>query len=402
MLRGTYVTDYYRTALQRAVEEIRVQADSYILGVDGDQYADYLTDRHSLSPLRIDDENIRMEQTRKRREVRDFDEQFMREFDFARIELPISPTEKAAVTLDLIPSTYTLNPPQYQYKNGVVILEVPATESDINAAIQNFRMWFDNRNKDIEVQNKQLRVQIHAEIEGRKQRVSQSGDHFRELAAKFNIPLKKNAAAETTLVDLSERREINALKKRPEGRRVEELVLERDKVLSVIDIIDRVGRGFERSPAVYSGLEEEQLRDIIVNNLNVIFEGGASGETFQKLGKTDIHLVISAGEILVAECLYWSGPAGYAEKIDQIFRYLTWRESFGIVITFSKNKGFAEVLESARSAASGHPTHRGRPKAIVDGHFQSAHAHPDDESRQVEIHHLLYNLYTAATDLGAS
>ena len=76
----------------------------------------------------------------------------------------------------------------------------------------------------------------------------------------------------------------------------------------------------------------------------------ATGEAFSKSGKTDILLRVRDGVVLVAECKFWHGAKKYGETIDQLFGYLTWRQTYGIVITFSKNKGLTGVAEAAKEA----------------------------------------------------
>ncbi len=50
----------------------------------------------------------------------------------------------------------------------------------------------------------------------------------------------------------------------------------------------------------------------------------------------------------------WNGAKYYEEAIDQLFGYLTWRESFGIVISFAKVKNFTDVLSKAKETTTKH------------------------------------------------
>jgi len=151
--------------------------------------------------------------------------------------------------------------------------------------------------------------------------------------------------------------------------------------------------GWELSPLTYQKLEEEELRNIILSSLNSVFQGGATGETFSKRGKTDIYLNIQQGQILIAECKVWNGAKNFHETVDQILGYLTWRNSYGIIINFSKNRGFTEVLETLFNEIPNHPLYRKGIDKIEETHFVSYNSLPEDERKLVELHYLNYNLY---------
>jgi hypothetical protein len=82
-------------------------------------------------------------------------------------------------------------------------------------------------------------------------------------------------------------------------------------------------------------MEEEHLRDHILMVLDPNFEyGSATGETFNKKGKTDILLRHDSSVAFVAECKFWGGEKVFHKTIDQLLNYLTWRDSKTAVIIF--------------------------------------------------------------------
>lgn len=106
-------------------------------------------------------------------------------------------------------------------------------------------------------------------------------------------------------------------------------------------------------------MEEEELRDLLLGMMNANYPGTATGETFRKLGKTDISFRVDAGYVLICECKFWHGAEEYANALDQLFRYVTWRENFGVLIHSCTRKdmtrsiappyrAYAEVLASPR------------------------------------------------------
>lgn len=78
------------------------------------------------------------------------------------------------------------------------------------------------------------------------------------------------------------------------------------------------------------------------------FEGSATGETFNKTGKTDILLRHEGNQCVIAELKFWHGQKGFLDTITQLLGYLTRRDSKAAVAMFVKNKNFSSVLEIAQ------------------------------------------------------
>jgi len=91
-------------------------------------------------------------------------------------------------------------------------------------------------------------------------------------------------------------------------------------------------------PSTYSNKGEEDLRDHILLVLEPRFQGSATGETFNKTGKTDILLRFEGKNVFIAECKFWNGIKLFFETISQLLAYLTWRDSKAAVIIFVKTK----------------------------------------------------------------
>jgi len=125
----------------------------------------------------------------------------------------------------------------------------------------------------------------------------------------------------------------------------------------ILRIIHDVGKAIERMPSTYKGKTEEALRDHFLMFLEPQFEGSATGETFNKLGKTDILLRYQNSNVFIAECKYWTGEAEYLKTIDQILGYLTWRDSKAAIVLFVKNKDFSSVIETVKTSTPNHPNY---------------------------------------------
>lgn len=114
-----------------------------------------------------------------------------------------------------------------------------------------------------------------------------------------------------------------------------------DKILRTIHT---TGQMFQKYPNTYKKFGEEELRDVIVNNLQSNVSGSITGESFNNQGKTDILVREGVKNIFIGECKFWNGKEAYLSAIAQLNKYLTWEDSKVAIILFVRNKDFSEVL----------------------------------------------------------
>ena len=113
----------------------------------------------------------------------------------------------------------------------------------------------------------------------------------------------------------------------------------------ILQVIHDTSKVFERLPKTYADKDEEALRDHFILQLEPRFEGSATGETFNKSGKTDILIRHEKSNIFVAECEWWAGPKKHLEKIDQLLSYLAWQDSKTAIVCFVGRKNFSSTLK---------------------------------------------------------
>jgi hypothetical protein len=89
--------------------------------------------------------------------------------------------------------------------------------------------------------------------------------------------------------------------------------------------------------------------------LNTHYEGGATGETFNAAGKTDILIRVEDRTVFIGECKWWSGPATVREALDQLFSYTTWRDTKLALVFFVDRKHPMAVIAKAKEALESHP-----------------------------------------------
>ncbi len=160
----------------------------------------------------------------------------------------------------------------------------------------------------------------------------------------------------------------------------------------ILSIIHDVGKQFERLPSTYSGKEEEHLRDHMLLILEPNFEGSATGETFNKSGKTDILLRHEGSNVFIAELKYWRGKKSFLDTISQLLGYLTWRDSKSAVVMFVKNKEFSSVLETVKEATPEHSNYLSYVSEREEGWFHYRFHINEDENREVKLAFMLFHI----------
>jgi hypothetical protein len=136
----------------------------------------------------------------------------------------------------------------------------------------------------------------------------------------------------------------------------QEFVLGVTEYNDILSVMTSMAKVIERSPTVFAEMGEESLRTIMLVALNGIYEGQATGETFNGHGKTDILIRKDDRNVFIAECLMWKGQAYLKSKLDdQLFKYAMWRDSKLAVVIFNRGGNFTANLETMKETLRSHP-----------------------------------------------
>ena len=208
-------------------------------------------------------------------------------------------------------------------------------------------------NKEVLLFNNSLESYIRAIFTDRKSQLVKRRNQYASLA----MPIKKRENVSSTFSVPAPQ-----VKKKISVKPVQSATdyspvptLNHETYIDILKIINDMGKEFERKPSVYRSKGEEDLRDHFLMMLEPNFEGSATGETFNKSGKTDILLRYQGTNVFVGECKFWTGAKGFLKTIDQLLAYLTWRDSKTAVIMFVNNKDFTSVVSTAKESIRNHP-----------------------------------------------
>ncbi len=412
MFNNPSISDYYRRLTEDVRSEILREPEEQIIGSDINDLALYYFDKYSLSPIEIDEnkeaswsqENyVKTIPANQREEFYRQDGDKDWPCERVLVEIPIKLNEKMNIISQYRSSTMSLSYSSNDFNWGQSYIsfkietkgydlnyDEDKIAQEVNSGIKRVKEMIDWKNKDINSENEKFLSQIKDLIKNRKEEIENNKQKLSTLTSKINIPLKMRNVPASNNVVIDKKPIVKRIKPTPELP--EEYILDEEKVKDIIEVIDNQADSFEKTPSTFKDLGEEDIRNLICANLNSIFKGSATAETFSKKGKTDIYLNISKGNILIFECKFWGGKKLYHSTINQLRGYLTWRQNYGVIINFVKVKNFTQALNQVEEIIKESDSYLSGYKKINDTQFVSYHK-VDDDDKQVKIMHLFYNLY---------
>jgi hypothetical protein len=207
-------------------------------------------------------------------------------------------------------------------------------------------------NQEIAAFNRSLPTLAQSLVDRRRSELQQRMTVLEDLG----LPLKASDKTPRTLSVPVERKVVQAAHPvTGTSRYKQEWMLDTATYEDILRVLQNHGRAWERLPRSYQGKGEETLRDELLVQLEGQFRKvSATGETFNKAGKTDILMRHDKLNIFVAECKFWRGRQQHLATIDQLLGYLTWRDSKTAIVYFVDNR---EITGALRAIQAHTPEH---------------------------------------------
>lgn len=165
-----------------------------------------------------------------------------------------------------------------------------------------------------------------------------------------------------------------------------------EQIISEINIF---GQNLEKYKSLYSKFDEEGFRDFFLPHLNSISKNHiATGETFNKIGKTDILIQDTSGKnVFIAECKIWHGEQEFLKAIDQLLaRYVTWRDEKVAIIIFNKeNLNFSQLLNTAKNAIQKHSCFLDLVKENSNTSISYIFKNFEDPDKKINLELIIFN-----------
>jgi hypothetical protein len=295
-------------------------------------------------------------------------------------------------------STYSLSPPRAEIIGYELHIHYYSNHGQSTA--EQIRAFFDGELNAIEKQLSYINSDIAAHNRAIEQEVpglvsTRRAKHLadKQLQSNLGYPIKQRADSSAFAVPLSRRR---LTPQRPTPPQPKEQAFAPEPVLADGDYEDALAallnsrNAIERAPSTAAKLNEEEIRDLLLINLNSRFEGKAAREVFNGRGKTDILIRVDDRNIFIGECKFWGGPKRLTAAVDQLLSYATWRDTKAALLIFIKGGDFTAITEKAVRTITEHPNFKRRGRhATEDRHDFVLHAE-SDTNREIKLALMLF------------
>ena len=393
--------------------EIEILTNSQILGSDLEELKEYYYDKYEIEPIELfmdsidqDIKEIKIKQPNPF--FRSYQDPYDPEF-FTRDGYEVIYNIPFVGDVDLLylkPSIYLLTRFPIRAVNSntseiVFSLEFEKNEFEkhkdslgsfvenvFNTKFNSYKDMINNINNEVNNYNSGLISVISGYLDTRKRKASEY-HLFRE---KLNIPLETNSNAPNLRpIPLKKIKKNRTFPK----QRSKEIVysISDDDYINIKNIINLACTSMEKTARTFSKLHEEELRDVILSNLNTHYRGNATGETFNRVGKSDIHIPFDNKSAYIGECKIWHGAKVFNDAIQQLFGYTTWRDTKTSLIIFNKeNKDFTKILLNTDKLLKDHPQYV-RSIKLGKNKWQCTFKKYEDIDDTIEIDIGVYDLY---------
>jgi hypothetical protein len=292
--------------------------------------------------------------------------------------------------------TFSVGRSRAEVKKGEIHFTFSGPSLDGNAVRREFdnelgliRQNLGNLKAAIDRHSAELPTKVRQEIQQRKTKLLADA----KMVAAIGFPIKKREGIPTTYA-------LPVQKRRPRIERPASssatfqpeptlAMAEYDEILAIVRNMVKV---MEQSPKAFEKMGEEDLRTHFLVQLNGQYEGRATGETFNYLGKTDILIREEGKNVFIAECKFWGGEKQFLETIDQLLSYLSWRDTKTAVLIFNRNQNFTEVLRKLEESTPKHPNFKRLIAKLDESSFRYVFHQPEDKNREVVLTVLVFNV----------
>jgi hypothetical protein len=379
---------------------IKNEPEEYVLNVSDVDYRQHLVEKFTISPPVLHLDRVTMDQEERMVPAENFPFTYhvVPGKSYPRpayvIHVPVSgeshlfshqPSTRLMWTYPV-----NLHNDDLSFELVLFIEEAARIRQEIDSVLSNLSTQLGHLCSDVNGYNMSLPEQVQRRLQVRKDQILEQ----RSVVDQIGIPLRKSADVPKTFAVPSPEmpRKITPKPAATATNAEPEPTLADTDYQEILKVVHDLGVSLERHPSTYEGKGEEDLRDYLLLLLQPQFEGSATGETFNKSGKTDILLRYQNHNIFIAECKFWAGIKSLFDATTQLLSYLTWRDSKAALVLFVRNKKFTEVLETIEQEISRHPHFSKLVSRRSDAWIELRFKLPDDESREVTVSILAFHL----------
>lgn len=412
---GTSTQSYFSTIHQKMKDEVEEMNNTTIVSCDFQEWADYLSNKYYIPPILIFETNVEPNlietPVKKANPFHHFPyEPEYYEVDGVCVTFTI-PFDGEPDLFDLRPSTIIFKRFATQCfikplgeKCGSFTLDFQYSKQELQEQgdsmkdyvqkkfeheFESYKSMIDSVNNDVAAYNNQLTDYVMQLLNERKKKA----DFFSAISNALQIPLRvSDNAPNTTPIQLKRITRKPLTKPETKAQPSEPYIKDSDYE-NINNIIFMCGTSMEKTARTYYNNQEEELRDILLAALNTHYES-ATGETFRKIGKTDIQIEFENKAAFIGECKIWGGERLFESAIQQVINYSTWHDAKVSVIIFNKkNQSFPPILKKITEWADANAKSHIQPKPNV----WKCKYYRQDMNMDIQLTILAFDLYVDRT-----
>ena len=395
----TYITD-------KAIAEIEALENEYVLKAAPSELEQFYVSEVTLDPLVLDADASHIE---KKEDVQvDVSGDFRRAaFDDERIvvkgtRLYIAVPYAGEPSLWRIrPSTFSTGGyPELQVREDSIVFRVefpddsPEPErlkAEIDRIIESLSQAVSWLGENVAQHNKDAPQAVRSALQRKREKAEMAVG----AVASLGIPIKLRSAPATFVAPTIRRKTPVSRPTVAKEAFEAEPVLEQQEFEHILSVLRSMALVIERNPETFDSLGEEAIRTHFLLQLNGHYEGSATGETFNTVGKTDILIRVNNRNIFIAECKFWRGPQSFSDAIDQVLSYLSWRDSKCALLVFNRQKNSSAVKEKMHEIMEARPERRKTITPVADGGGRFVFVKESDPGREIQIQTMLFDIPSA-------
>ena len=255
----------------------------------------YLVEKYTLQPPRLLVDQMHIENEGEAKidisgrfeyDVRDRSRPYHVPGSFVVVAIPF---EGDGDLFEFKASTFNLNPPRGRVSGSSVLLSFQGvnmnaarTREAIDSTVGQIERHLEWIRGDCGGWNGRVETVAEQCVRQRKARLLEQAD----LVSALGLPMKRRPdSAVVSAIPVVRKERPVVLPRAPVEAFVPEPALPDAEYDYILNVIDNMSRNIERSPSTFVQMKEEQIRDMILVNLNGHYEGDATGETFNAQGQ---------------------------------------------------------------------------------------------------------------------
>lgn len=408
------LSDYLKKNNKSIETQILKIEDSEILNSSIDEWNKYFFNKYQILPLILYEESKIFSAEKTKIKQKNYSRLFIDENEYYEEE-GIKVTYTIPFTGNknlwkLKPTTFLLR--SFEIKEIIqirneeierIVIEFEFTNSTLKKQTSNIKEYVDQYfeqqfhpirkmiqyvNNDIEKYNSNLKNFIKEKLENRRNTASTTIEIFKEL--QIPLVLSENSP---NIKPIPLKKMIKPSLNKPKIISSNEYYISDEDYENINNIIHMSGTTMERTARTYYNNNEEELRDILLISLDTHYTN-AYGETFRKIGKTDILIEFENKAAFIGECKIWHGDIGFKKAIQQLLNYSTWKDVKISLIIFNKNnKNFKNILEKIEEWCKENTSNFLKKQ----GNFFKCHYYRKDMEITIKLNILVFDLYVDET-----